>query len=316
MNVAALQQVIPELNIKNNSVYPAAIKEYFEFYNIDFENHIAGVQHHFGYITCEPYRIACHFYAFNDKPLAANKKTLLIVHGYYDHSGLYGHAIANALRLGYQVIVFDLPGHGLSSGERAGIQRFVEYQDVVKKIIEVFTQENCKLSAMLGQSTGGAIVMQYLLEHPANTLKAVLLAPLVRPCRWGMSKISYSLAHKFIKTVPRSFANNSQDQQFLAFVKNRDPLQTKRTALTWVAALIEWQQEFKYFKANKSKVYIVQGRADKTVDWQYNIPAIVKKLPAANVQYVDDAGHQLVNESEPLRQQIFIGINQFLQQEA
>ena len=44
--------------------------------------------------------------------------TVLICHGYFDYVGLYRHLIAHVLELGYAVLAYDLPGHGLSSGPR------------------------------------------------------------------------------------------------------------------------------------------------------------------------------------------------------
>ncbi|RZI64362.1 MAG: alpha/beta hydrolase, partial [Pseudomonas sp.] len=38
--------------------------------------------------------------------------TLVLMHGFYDHVGLYRHVIDWALGLGLAVIACDLPGHG------------------------------------------------------------------------------------------------------------------------------------------------------------------------------------------------------------
>ena len=41
--------------------------------------------------------------------------TVFVVHGYFDHLALYRHLLAHLLRNGWQVSLWDLPGHGISS---------------------------------------------------------------------------------------------------------------------------------------------------------------------------------------------------------
>ncbi|MCQ4051808.1 alpha/beta hydrolase, partial [Klebsiella pneumoniae] len=50
---------------------------------------------------------------------------------------------------------------------------------------------------------------------------------------------------------------------------------------------------------------IIQGEADMTVDWQYNLPILQRKFPSAEVLRLPEARHHLVNEREELRQAYF-----------
>ena len=56
-----------------------------------------------------------------------SKGSVVIVHGYLDHTGLYGHLIKQLLERQLTVVCFDLIGHGLSSGEPASIDSFDQY---------------------------------------------------------------------------------------------------------------------------------------------------------------------------------------------
>uniref|UniRef100_UPI00263431B6 alpha/beta hydrolase n=1 Tax=Pseudomonas sp. TaxID=306 RepID=UPI00263431B6 len=92
--------------------------------------------------------------------------TLFLVHGFYDHVGLYRHVIDWALSRNFAVIGCDLPGHGLSSGARASIDDFDEYQVVLQALFD--EASSLKLPQpwhLCGQSTGGAIVIDHLLIH-------------------------------------------------------------------------------------------------------------------------------------------------------
>ena len=112
------------------------------------------------------------------------RATLVLLHGYYDHSGLYRHVIEWALGMGFAVLSFDLPGHGLSSGARASIGDFAEYQTVLQGVLaEAAALQLPQPWHLCGQSTGGAILIDYLLTGApsADIGETILLAPLVRP---------------------------------------------------------------------------------------------------------------------------------------
>jgi lysophospholipase len=50
------------------------------------------------------------------------------------------------------------------------------------------------------------------------------------------------------------------------------------------------------------KALIVQGDADQTVDWRFNLELYQILFPGSEVQILPGAGHQLANESAELRQ--------------
>jgi alpha-beta hydrolase superfamily lysophospholipase len=287
---------------------------YLDYYGINFAQQYDRLKHGFGYINVLSFRIATHYW------LPVNPRgTLVIMHGYYDHVGLFGHAIGFALDHNLAVLAFDLPGHGLSSGEPAEIDSFDEYGDVLAEILEqsaVIMPQN--LYAM-GQSTGCAVILNYLWRHIAAKngvdpfKKLALCSPLVLPRTWSgwyMGKHIHSVLRHFAKRVARTFSSNSHDVKFLEFVQHQDPLQARYLSLRWLSAMKSWHKVFLGLPPLQKAILVVQGTADMTVDWKYNIPLIQKKLPNVKVAYIEDAGHQLVNESEYYRRAVFAAIEQ------
>ena len=310
MIIEDVKNHLPQFSFEGEPEYPQPIKDYFAFYDMAFAECFDGLVHRFGLVEAAGYQIACHSFAFEGR----QRESVLIVHGLYDHSGLYNHLIESCLQQGFNVVIFDLPGHGLTSGAPIAIANFVEYQMVLKQVTAFFSLQ-FHIAVLIGQSTGGAIVTHYLLDYPEAKIKAVLLAPLLQPCNWRWSALLYKMLRGIIKQVPRNFAENSQNKAFLNFVKHEDPLQHRITDLSWVGALKEWVETFKYFKSSQSPVLIVQGDNDKTVDWRYNLPQIQKKLPQSELVMIQGAGHHLVKESHALRQSVFAAINQYLNSE-
>lgn len=235
---------------------------------------------------------------------AQPRATLVLLHGYYDHVGLYRHLIEWALQMGFVVLAVDLPGHGLSSGAAASINDFAEYQAVLSGLLGMAEQLQLPQPWHLcGQSTGGAIVIDYLLTgEPAPQLgEAILLAPLVRPRAWWRSRISYQLVKHFVDSIPRHFYANSGDAAFIEFVQFRDPLQAKVLPVAWVGALSRWIPHIEAAPRSTISPLIVQGDADLTVDWRHNLAVLNDKFSQPKLCLLEGGRHQLVNETQGLR---------------
>ncbi len=280
-------------------------KEYFRFFHINFEETLDDVDHFFGKFDSAGFVIAAHYFI-----KAKAKGTYFIVHGYYDHVGIYQHIIQFCLKSGYSVVAFDLPGHGLSSGERASIQSFDQYTEVFKTLVGLASDHFPKPWHCLSQSTGSAVIMNYLLTEKINRKcspfgKLIFLAPLVQPFNWRTGRWVYELTKLFTKRVARNFTHNSNSEEFLVFLREEDFLQPRHLTVQWVGALKEWVDKFDQFPVTDLSPIIIQGKRDETVDWKFNVPAIMSKFRSARVHFLSNAYHQLVNESNVIRNRIY-----------
>lgn len=244
-----------------------------------------------------------------DQPVA----TLFLIHGFYDHMGLFRHLIEWALSMNFAVISCDLPGHGLSSGPRASINDFAEYQVVLQRLFEEASA--LQLPApwhLCGQSTGGAILIDHLLNHgiesPAQG-QVILLAPLVRPRAWGWSRLSYYLLNPFVTGIARRFSENSNAPAFLPFLL-ADPLQPQRLPTAWVGALARWIKRVEAAPVSLRSPIIIQGEADMTVDWSHNLGVLSEKFSQPRILMLSDARHHLANEIPEFRAQYLAFIEQ------
>jgi lysophospholipase len=300
-----LHRQISRLDIDAVPIAGAAVRDYFHFYGIDFETRIAGLRHHFGHFSSGKYEIVAHYFA-----LAEPRGTCFIFHGYFDHVGLFKHVIEYCLQRNFNVVAYDLPGHGLSTGERGAIGAFTEYGAVLHDCLELFKDVAPAPWHAIAQSTGASVVMDYLLLEAAPRFdKVVLLGPLLRAAEWRWVKTAYWLGHKFLQQVTRRFGVNSNDKAFLHFIEQEDPLQERHISVRWVDALLRWERCFERLPASERVLMIIQGQRDTTVDWRYNIPAIRKKFPHAKYLPLQEAYHHLANESPPLREKIFAAID-------
>ncbi len=243
---------------------------------------------------------------------ATSLGTVIIVHGYMDHIGLYGHLIRDLLTRQLTVLSFDAQGHGLSAGAHCSISHFSDYVDQLNDVVAMAQSHFKGPLHGVGQSMGGAVLIKHLVNHnttmpyPFATLN--LLAPLLQPLNWKRNRRLYYLSRWFIKSIKRVFRASSWDKEFLDFLRTQDPLQPTRVPTDWVGAMNQWILEFTNTAKNNYPLHIIQGDHDKTLDWVYNLEQFKQHLPSVSVTMIEQANHHLVNEGEPLRAKIFAAL--------
>ncbi|MCB0250965.1 MAG: alpha/beta hydrolase [Anaerolineae bacterium] len=291
--LAALRDSLPPF--ADVGLVPAQLQDYCRFYGLDFEARLPRVHHRIGSVTAGPYTLAVQCWL---QPGAS--ANLLLVHGYFDHAGLYGKLIEFGLLNNCNVLIFDLPGHGLSSGEPAVIEDFGDYGLATGAVLEAAGPSPDLPLWVMAQSTGCAALVEHARRGSWPFAATVLLAPLLHPRGWKTGRLLHTLARPFKTGLKRKFAPNSSDPQFLDFVR-RDPLQSQRLSLVWVSALKRWLADLQLANLGVGPALIVQGDADQTVEWRYNTRAYCELFPNSRIEMLPGAGHQLANEAANIR---------------
>lgn len=309
-----LRASLPVMDIRTPSGRDRLTRSYIEHYGLDLSTEKHPVTHSLGYIPSQEFRIACHYFA---PPLSQQQGTAIILHGYYDHCGLFTHLIRNCLGRNLAVLIFDLPGHGLSTGTAASVRSFDQYSQALRDCLLLAEVQGVhKPWYLIGQSTGAAAIANFLLQGDASAgnsfEKIVFLAPLLRPRDWARAQLLYFLLHRFVKRWKRNYAENSHDREFLQFLREHDPLQSKYLQVDWVRAMIKFARFVAQSTAVNESVHIIQGTQDNTVDWQYNVPVFTDKFLGSKTYFIKNARHHLVNESAEIREQVFTALGNIL----
>ncbi|OIJ18955.1 hypothetical protein BKP45_14605 [Anaerobacillus alkalidiazotrophicus] len=232
------------------------------------------------------------------------KGTVLLIHGYFDHTGSLKNMINFFLKKHWRVISYDLQGHGLSSGNRGEISDFIQYVETLKKVLTYCQQSQYKINSVIAHSTGAAIISYFLLQSKASFEKVIFLAPLVRPTKWRFILAASKIVPYFKSKLNRKFKINSGDNNYLDFVK-KDPLQSKYISINWVKALIKWNQNVEELSPSTQDLYVIQGTLDQTVDWKYNVSYLKKKFPKCQVAIVEGCRHQIINDHQTIKNKVF-----------
>jgi alpha-beta hydrolase superfamily lysophospholipase len=290
-----VKEDLDPLNFPAPVEFSESIQEYFSYYGLEIDD----TEHIFGTFNSSNKILAAHIF----KP-KESKGTVILLHGYGDHTGVWKHVISAVVKERYTVAVYDHPGHGLSSGARASIDDFSEYVSVLKDFLRIARVHLQGPYHLVAHSMGGAVTLDYLLtvEQP-GVEKVVLIAPLVHSSYWHLSRFGHSLGKHVTDSVPRASQNASSDEEYLMLTE-KDPLQAREVAMKWFSALVEWNQRILSYEPSPLPIRVVQGTADTAVDWKYNVEFIMETFPNADIILIENGGHQLMNEPLPMRTEI------------
>lgn len=293
----------PELDLKGPPPRGRAVDAYRTLYGFDCR----GMIYRGGWFCSLDYHVAGHLF-LPERP----RGSVLLVHGFLDHTGLLSGLIRFLVRKGFCVAAVDLPGHGLSSGLRACIRDFSEYAAVVDSFYHQIQNHVPGPIFSLGHSTGCAVFLEHFRMGGSFLPEAeVFVAPLVRPAHWTLLKAGYRLAHPFVDFVPRKIRKISSDKGYLRFLK-QDPLRVRRIPLCWINALQNWIVRIEGLETVSCPTLVLQPGNESIVDWRFNIAFLQRHMEDLTVRYIPGARHALLNEQERYRASAFQAIESYL----
>ncbi|HEY2629037.1 MAG TPA: alpha/beta fold hydrolase [Usitatibacter sp.] len=103
----------------------------------------------------------------------ASRSAIVISHGWGGRGAQLRAFVPAFVEAGYQVVVFDHAGHGLSGGTEATLVHFVGGLDAVLRDVE---SGGVRVVGLVGHSLGAAAVTAWLNESQRE-MRAVLVAP-------------------------------------------------------------------------------------------------------------------------------------------
>lgn len=114
-------------------------------------------------------------------PEDASRAVLIVIHGLAEHCGRYEAFASYFTQHRYSVVALDLPGHGQSEGHCGHVDRFSDYTDAVRRLVDEVKNWYPKHPRVLvGHSMGGLIGTTFLIEHQAEFTAAVLSGPAIQ----------------------------------------------------------------------------------------------------------------------------------------
>ncbi|MDD5225551.1 MAG: lysophospholipase [Candidatus Omnitrophica bacterium] len=247
------------------------------------------------------------FYRFYALPGA--RHTVIMLHGYGEHSGRYEKFPTKMGRLSAQFAVMDFRGMGRSGGARGDIGTFDDYLGDVTAFIDHLRKRHSIPSKFIlfGHSLGGLVATCWAMKNPEPVKLLILSAPflglrfsgVIRP----LNRLMQIFAPGFIYKNPVRSRSLSHDPVEVAIYR-KDPLILRHISarlIGEITRLIEALRKQPILSV-PFPVYLLAVGEEQIVD-----PAMVRKFferlvaPRKERTIFEGFFHELFNEREQQR---------------
>jgi len=257
----------------------------FNRYVVDFRARMGPVPEHdeyLGRVSSGNEEIFIHALALR----GGGRGTAFVFHGFASESSRYGALSAALLRDGWNVMLADLPGHGLSTGKRGAAADFSIYGDVVHHSIQNAAAYLKGPNVAIGHSTGALAIMDYSVRYGQAFQKIVFFAPLVRTAYWPVLRLVRTITSPWIHSLR---ASSTTDLGLRVF------------PVAWFDGLVRWNKTMvDKTSLGLPETLVLQAQKDSVVDNGYN-KSFIKKRTGTELTYrmVQGVDHYNVESIKP-----------------
>lgn len=245
--------------------------------------------------------------------------TVLLVHGLAEHSGRYGHVAAALCALGLRVRAYDHRGHGASGGPRMVAPTPDSYLDDLAEIYDGAMRQWNELPIVLGHSMGGLIAARFATAR-VRPIRALVLSSPALALRLSNSMLT--MHRVLLALMPRIRVPNSIDARLLSHdvevgrAYRTDPLVQGTISASVLETFIRGMpQALADAPRLEAPMLMLVGGADRIVDPEGS-RIFFESAPEdlREMVWFDTGYHEIFNEAEPLRGEVFAALTGWLRQ--
>lgn len=166
-------------------------------------------------------------------PAAEPRAALILVHGLGGHTDRYQECGRTWAGRGISTYALELPGFGQHAEPRGHVGSFAVYRAQLEKLFARVAAENSRRPVFLmGESMGGVICVDFLLERPALLSGLILLAPsfkdrLAVPLKLkAQALLNVALGRRVYYDLPWQPGRFTRDPALVAFLE-QDALEVR-----------------------------------------------------------------------------------------
>lgn len=248
-------------------------------------------------------------YEMTWEPAQTPRASTILVHGYGEHIGRYGHVAQALTDAGFTVRGYDQRGHGRSGGRRGFCQRFSEYTSDLGLVVERAAQALPDRPVfIIAHSFGALVTATWLSDQPRDKAPWrvsgwVASAPYFR-IKLEVPRIKV-LAGKLMSRIYPQLAlptgirgtDVSRDPEIAAAYET-DPLNNKNATARWFTEANQ-AQEALLQRASEIRVdtLVLVAQSDRIADPKRG-HEIANRIGAPNksVHLLDGQFHEIFNE--------------------
>jgi alpha-beta hydrolase superfamily lysophospholipase len=235
-------------------------------------------------------------------PTGSGLGTIVLVHGYGEHSGRYMDVADQMAARGYRVVMPDVRGHGRSQGDRGFVERFDDYVADLE-IVLASTRTPPTQLALVGHSNGGLIAAAWLTRGGQGVKCAALTSPFLgirlQPPKWKIAAghAMSALWPRFSLPSEILAADLTHDENQVRRYET-DPLVHHVANSRWFTEATRTHRKVTDHASNvRVPTLVMQAADDRLVDPEMS-RAWAARVPGATFEMVPDRFHELMFETD------------------
>jgi alpha-beta hydrolase superfamily lysophospholipase len=248
---------------------------------------------------------------------------VVVTHGVGEHRGRHSYWLSDDFK-DYNVILYDLRGHGESEGERGNVKDFDDYlKDLDAVTDSLVSEEGMKSFYLFGHSMGGLITARWIQTRKNRSLyplKTILSAPGAGTVGiLGLVTSSIPAAiYKKLSTLPSfplggmlDLTKLSHNPQVYQDYVNDPKNILKVHSHLYFDLLNKAKETFSKPLAPRTPLMVIMGGADGVVSTDLVKNYFRKFEPRAKFILVKDAYHELYMETDEYYRQFVDSVRSF-----
>ena len=196
---------------------------------------------------------------------------VVIVHGINSHSGYFENFARLLTERRYEVLAFDLSGHGRSDGQRLFVKNYKDMISDIDEFVGIANADKPSIPVFLfGHCMGSVLCGIYALLHP-NKLKGIISESI--PLNLDSSKLFSLMINFLARIVPEMGLirlpeqHTSRDLETVALIRGDTLLGSRKQPVKTIEQLLS---AIKFLKRNlyrmRLPLLILHGTADRIAD--------------------------------------------------
>ncbi|EMR14436.1 MAG: alpha/beta fold hydrolase [Sweet potato little leaf phytoplasma] len=225
------------------------------------------------------------------------KANVIITHGLGESSCDYLFLIDFLVKNNFNVISYDVRGHGKSLGKRGDIKSFHIFLDDLAQLVKNVKQNSSMKIFLIGHSMGGIIVNNYVIKYK-NINGAVISSA---PSR-EVSNICFNYPFYFFSWWQRKKLNfNSSKIAHFPLGKGYHPYRLESVSYRLLRNLLVLSMRYlnKNFSSYLTPVLLLYGTQDKIISYKNGIHLLDSiKSKDKNLKLYHETYHNLFHDIE------------------
>lgn len=220
------------------------------------------------------------------------RATVVFLHGFGEHSGLYHRYAAELGQHGIEVWALDEVGHGLTEGERGRFESFDHLVTNARRLTALARAEaDGRPIVVAGHSLGSLVALSAALDEPLAYDGVVVSGAPLSPLPWLLE------ADGEEGELDLDPATLSSDPFYLDALENDTLAFTSADVVSVLAEAFPpvWRRLESELPGLDLPLLAVHGGDDQVAPLD-GVTAWSSRLPGLEVHVVEDAGHDVLNE--------------------